>query len=695
MAIMRPGDGRPSAAAGAKLAATSSADPNVAITAARQLLGAKPDLAAAKARQILATAPGRLDARLLLGAALRRAGDPAAAVTVLRPLVQANPAVWGFQFELGAALAALGETEPAIEALRRATDLNPQSSLAWHALGDQLAIAGDLRAAEAAQARELSGSVNDAALRSGLQALLEGDLAKADPILSDRFGLHPTDVVAVRLLADAAMRRGSFSAAEALLRPVLDTAPNFMPARQAYAVVLLVRNEPQASLVHLNLLIEQAPRTTLFRSLRGSARLQVGDYDGALADLEASLDADPDQPRAWLSYGHVLRTIGRRPECIDAYRQSLNLQPTLGEAYWSLANLKVVRFDTADLAAMEGALARPNLSEDDRAHIHLSLAKAFEDERQFDTAFDHYAKGNALRRSMSAYDWQANRDYVRRNVATFTESFFRARAGVGDPSPDPIFVVGLPRSGSTLIEQILSSHPLVEGVSELPDLIAIATRVSSRQAAAGEDLQGRSPGAEGQPPGSHYPAMLESLPAEAFADLGRDYIERTRVHRKLDRPFFIDKLPSNFMQLGLLHLILPNAKIIDARRNAMACCFSGFKQNFARGADYSYDLSDLGRYYVDYLALMAHFDRVLPGRVHRVQYETLIADPEIEVRRLLTYCGLQFDPTCLRFYETERPVRTASSEQVRQPLFTEGLDHWKNFEPWLAPLKLALGPDIA
>ncbi len=695
---MRPGRGAKSLKSSASpLDATArpSTDLNAAVAAARALLGAEPALAAAKARQVLTAAPGRLDARLLLGAALRRAGDPTAAVKVLRPLVQANPGVWGLQFELGAALAALGETAAAIAALKRATELNPKSSLAWHALGDQLAIAGDSQAAEAAHALELSGSVNDSLLQAGLRALLDGDLAQADPLLHDRFGLHPTDVVAVRLLADAAMRMGIFSAAEALLRPVLDAAPNFMPARQAYAVVLLIRNEPQAALVHLDRLIEQAPRTALFLSLRGSARLQVGDYDGALEDLTTSLDKDVDQPRAWLSYGHVLRTIGRRTHCIEAYRQSLKLQPTLGEAYWSLANLKVVRFDAADLAAMEAALAQSDLGDDDRAHIHLSLAKALEDERQFETAFGHYAQGNALRRSMSRYDWKANRDYVRRNVETFTQSFFRARAGGGDPSPDPIFVVGLPRSGSTLVEQILSSHPLVEGVSELPDLIAIATRVSARPAPGGLNAQQPSRVADGEPPGAHYPAMLASLSADALAELGREYIERTRVHRKLDRPFFIDKLPSNFMQLGLLHLILPNAKIIDARRNPMACCFSGFKQNFARGADYSYDLTDLGRYYVDYLDLMAHFDQVLPGRVHRVQYEALIADPEGEVRRLLTYCGLQFEPACLRFHETERPVRTASSEQVRQPLFTEGLDHWKNFEPWLEPLKRALGSAAA
>jgi tetratricopeptide (TPR) repeat protein len=647
---------------------------------ARSLLAGEPAQAAALARQVLAAAPSRLDARFTLAAALRRDGDPAGAVKILEPLARANPKIWGIVFELGAAHAALGQTAAAIQALTRATEINPDSSLAWHALGDQLAIAGDHKAADAAQSRVTSGYVGDAALRQGAKALFEGDLATADRILKDRFGLHPTDVIAVRLLADAAVRMGHYDPAEALLRPVLESAPQFMPARNAYAIILLVRNDPAAALVHLERLIAQAPEAGLFRGMRGAARLQVGEYEGAIADFTMALDQDPDQPRLWMSHGHVLRTIGRQAESVTAYRRALALAPTLGEAYWSLANLKVVRFDAADLAAMERALLEEGLGDDDRAHLHLALGKALEDEGRFEASFEHYAQGNALRRAMWPYDWAGNRDYVRRTIQTFTAPFLAARQGVGDPSPDPIFIVGMPRSGSTLLEQILSSHSAVEGVSELPDLIAIATRLS-----ASADPTATHP--DIQAPGAHYPAMLADLPLEAFAELGAEFMRRTRIHRKLGRPFFIDKLPNNFMQLGLLLLILPKAKIIDARRHPMACCFSGFKQNFARGAQYSYSLTDLGRYYMDYVTLMAHFDAVAPGRVHRVLYEDVIRDPETEVRRLLDYCGLPFEPQCLRFYESRRPVRTPSSEQVRQPLFTEGLDHWRNFEPWLGPLK--------
>ncbi len=666
-------------------AAAASTDLNAALGEARRVLGAQPEAAAAIARRVLKAAPARLDAQLTLGAALRRAGDPLGAAKLLRPLAVAHPGAWGLQFELGAALAALGDTEGAVTFLTLATASNPKSSLAWHALGDQLAIQGRRAEAEAAQTRPLPGSVLDPALQAGAKALFDGDLAQADPILNDRFGLHPTDPTAVRLLADAAVRLGRNDAAEGLLRPVLESAPDFLAARVAQTTLLLVRGEPQAALVELERLLLQAPRCGLFLSLRGAARLDIGDYEAAMADFTAALDQDPDQPRLWLSLGHALRTIGRQAESVAAYRRSLTLAPTLGEAYWSLADLKVVRFDAADMAAMETALATKGLRDEDRANLHFALGKALEDEGRFEDAFGQYSRGNALRRQMWPYDWKANRDYVRRTKATFTQAFLAARAGVGDPSPDPIFVVGLQRSGSTLIEQILSSHSAVEGVSELSDLMAMAGRLG-----AGADPAARESG--GQARGRHYPAMLADLAPETFAELGAEFIARTRVHRKLGRPFFIDKLPQNFMQLGLILLILPNAKIIDARRDPFACCFSLFKQNFARGAQYSYDLADLGRYYTDYLDLMAHFDAVAPGRVHRVQYEDLVADPEPQVRALLAACGLAFEPACLKFYESRRPVRTASSEQVRQPLFTDGLDHWRKFAPWLGALKAELSP---
>ncbi len=668
------------------IAAKPSPEIAAALAEARRLLGGRPDLAAARARQVLAAGFNLPEAKLLLGAALRRAGDPEGAVGILHLAAAASPGAWGVHFELGAAFATMGETAAAVKALTRATMLNPKSSLAWHALGDQLAILGDQAGADAAQGRRMPGCVTDAALQEGAKALFKGDLATADAILKDRFGLHPTDPTAVRLLADAAVRMGDYDAAEGLLRPVLETAPKFLPGRSAYAIILLLRDEPQAALGHLETLLAQAPGAGLALSLRGAARLQIGEYEGAIEDFTAALGQDPKQPRVWMSYGHVLRTVGRQADAVAAYRRSLDLVPTLGEAYWSLANLKVVRFDAADMDAMAAALKEDGLAEDDRAHLHFALGKALEDEGRFEPAFAHYERGNALRRAMWPYDADANHDYVRRSVETFTPAFFAARKGVGDPAPDPIFVVGLHRSGSTLVEQILSSHSAVEGASELPDLTAIASRLG-----AGAD---RAAPAGDAPPGAHYPALLEGLEPAVFAALGAEFLARTRVHRKLGKPFFIDKLPNNFMQIGLIHLILPNAKIIDARRHPMACCFSGFKQNFARGAQYSYGLTDIGRYYRDYVALMAHFDAVLPGRVHRVQYEDMIENPEAEVRRLLAYCGLEFEAGCLRFYDSARPVRTASSEQVRRPIFKEGVDHWRRFAPWLGPLRAALGPDL-
>ena len=308
--------------------------------------------------------------------------------------------------------------------------------------------------------------------------------------------------------------------------------------------------------------------------------------------------------------------------------------------------------------------------------IVFALGKALEDAGEWAGSFEHYQAGNALRRERLSYDADETTAHVARSKALFTPAFFAGRSGAGSPAPDPIFVIGLPRSGSTLVEQILSSHSKVEGTMELPDIASIARRLG------GERREGEEPA---------YPGVLADLTPEQLKALGEEYLERTRIQRKTGRPLFIDKMPNNFAHIGLIHLILPNAKIVDVRRHPLACCFSGFKQHFARGQGFTYDLTDIGRYYADYAALMAHVDAVLPGRAHRVIYEQLVEDPETEIRRLLAYCGLEFEPACLSFHETARPVRTASSEQVRQPLYRDGLDQWRHYEPWLGPLKAALG----
>ncbi len=432
------------------------------------------------------------------------------------------------------------------------------------------------------------------------------------------------------------------------------------------------RRSPQ-----IDRLLRDEPRHPAYRALKGAALGQIGEYEQAIACYADVLKAYPNQPKGWMSYGHALKAVGRQADSVAAYRKAVTLQPTLGEAWWSLANLKTVRFTPQDIAVMRAGLARGDLDGEDRYHLDFALGKAMEDARDYAGAFEHYAAGNALRRTSVVYDAEETSDHVRRSRATFTREFFGARKGWGNPAPDPIFIVGLPRAGSTLLEQILATHSQVEGTMELPDIIAIARRLSGRKARS---------------EASNYPEMLADMPPDELRGLGEEYLERTRVQRKLGRPFFIDKMPNNFAHAGLIHLILPNAKIIDARRHPMAGCFSAYKQHFARGQGFSYDLTDLGRYYADYVALMAHFDEVLPGRIHRVLYERMVDDPEDEVRRLLDYCGLPFEAKCLQFYQNDRAVRTASSEQVRQPIFRDGVDQWRNFEPWLGPLKAALGP---
>jgi tetratricopeptide (TPR) repeat protein len=657
----------------------------VALDHAARLLASNPAMAEAQAREILKAVPGHPQAVLLLGAALRGQGELAAALRVLEPLAREQPRAAVAQFEHGRVLGALGRSGEAAAALRRALALNPRLTDAWRELGDQLSLMGDEAGADQAYARQIECSVSDPDLIAAAGAMADGRLAVAEHTLRAHLKAHPTDAAALRMLAEVGGRLGRYEDAETLLERCLEVAPAFDAARHNYATVLYRQNRPVQALEQLDLLLSDRPKEPNYRTLRAAALVQVGEYAAAIDDYRDVLAAFPQQPKAWMSYGHALKTVGRADDCIDAYRRAIALQPGLGEAWWSLANLKTLRFTEDDLATMSADLGRDGLSADDRFHLHYALGKALEDAGRYASSFEHYRAGAALRRQELHYDAEETSEALRRAKALFTEPFFAARAGQGCPAPDPIFVVGLPRSGSTLVEQILASHSQVEGTMELPDIIAIARRLSGRRAKG--DV-------------SAYPEVLAELDAGALAALGQEYLDRTQVQRKLGRPFFIDKMPNNFAHVGLIHLILPNARIIDARRHPLGCCFSGFKQHFARGQAFSYDLTDIGRYYADYAQLMAHFDQVLPGRVHRVIYEDMVADPETQVRRLLDHCGLPFEDGCLRFYENDRAVRTASSEQVRRPIFTEGVDQWRHFEPWLGPLKAALGevleayPDI-
>ena len=648
-----------------------------ALAQASRLLGPRPDLAAQQAREILKSMPGQPQALFILGVAALRAGDAEAAAGILEPLAKSQPRNADLHFELGLARSALGNTLGAIEAFSRATVFNPKHAHAWRALGDEKSLAGDSAGAEAAHARHIEASVNDPKLIEAAIALRENQLSVAERLLRAFLKDYPTDVSAIRMLAEVAARLRRYADAENLLKRALELAPGFTAARHNYASVLYRHNQPEKVIEQADILLKSDPRNPGYRALKAAALAHIGEYQAAIDIYEKLLKTHPDQPRSWMSYGHALKTKGMQAESVAAYRRSIALLPSLGESYWSLANLKTYRFSADEMAAMRAQLARSDLDEDDRFHFDFALAKALEDAGDYAQSFAHYEKGNALRRQSLAYAPEYTGAFCRRMRDTFTRELFESRKELGCEAPDPIFIVGLPRAGSTLIEQILSSHSQVEGTMELPHIPQIAHALA-RWTLKDDEIA--------------YPEIVATLPPERFKEMGEAYLANTRVHRKLGRPFFIDKMPNNFLHLGLIHLILPNAKIIDARRHPLGCCFSCFKQHFARGQPFTYGLEDVGRYYADYVRLMAHFDALLPGRVHRVIYERMVADLQSEVRDLLAFCGLPFEEACLRFYENDRAVRTASSEQVRQPIFTDAVEHWQNFEPWFGPLKAALGP---
>ncbi|KFN44853.1 tetratricopeptide repeat-containing sulfotransferase family protein [Arenimonas oryziterrae] len=650
---------------------------DVALAHASRLLESDPALAGEQATEIIRAVGNHPMALLLLGASHTARGQTRQALDVLGPLANAQPRWAPAHIELGHALARAGQGDEALAAMRHAVAVQPDLPQAWLALGNHLAALGDTEGAQTAFANHVRFSTRDPGLLAAATALHENRIPEAESLLREQLKKAPTDVAAIRMLAEVAARLGRQEDAENLLARCLELAPAFDAARQNYALVLYRGNKPREALIQIDTLLAQDPANPGYRNLKAVILSRVGEYEPAIAIYADIVAQYPKHAKIWLSYGHALKTAGHQDRAVAAYRKSIALDAGFGEAYWSLANLKTFRFSAADLDAMQAQLRRDDLDTDARLHFEFAVGKALEDLGDYAGSFAHYERGNVLRLGELPYNADDTSLRVRRAKQLFTGEFFRERAGRGAEAADPIFIVGLPRAGSTLIEQILSSHSAVEGTMELPEIISM-TRVLRQQGDAAQAMP-------------YYDALTQ-LDAAALRDLGEQYIERTRIHRKEGTPFFIDKMPNNFSHVALIHLILPNAKIIDARRHPLACCFSGYKQHFARGQNFSYNLADLGRYYRDYVELMAHYDAALPGRVHRVIYETLVDDTEAEVRRLLAYCGLPFEEQCLRFFENARPVRTASSEQVRQPIYREGVDHWRHYEPWLGPLKSALGP---
>ena len=511
-------------------------------------------------------------------------------------------------------------------------------------------------------------------------ALANERLTAAEEMLRRALARSPEDVAALRMRAEVASAREDFSQAEALLKECLRLAPGYSRARLDLAQVLRKRMQGEPMLPLLERLLAMDPHSLRYRTLQAAAYSLLGRSERALEILEALVRECPRDEVVWLNYGHTLRTAGRQREAIDAYRRCIELKAGFANAWMALANLKTFRFSPAEVAAMQEQLAREEMPADDRAQFEFSLGKALEDAGDFAASFEHYARGNERRRAVVGYQSESVARFAQRTRALYTAEFFGARSGWGCPSQDPIFIVGLPRAGSTLLEQILASHSHIEGTRELTDVLQFALELGDR---------GEEPGT---PPA--YPQSIARLTRSEVAALGERYLAQTRAHRLLGRPRFVDKMGSNFLHLGLIQLMLPNARIIDARRSALGCCFANFKQHFQRGLWFSYSLEDLGHYYREYVALVSHFEAVLPGRIYRVCYEDVVRDLEGEVRRLLDHLGLPFEEQCLRFHETRRAVATVSSEQVRQPLYAEGLAQWRNFEPWLGPLREALG-DLA
>ncbi len=652
----------------------------VALSHASRLLPTRPALAAEQAAEILKVVPDHPMAMLLLAVARRAGGDAAVALELLQQLCAREPRWAAAHYELGVTLGSLGRGEAAIEALRRAVELNADLPDAWRVLADHLTAIGDAAGADAAYARHIKAATKDPRLLAAAAALVENRIPHAEALLRSHLKLHPTDVAALRMLAEVAARLRRYPDAERILETCLALAPSFDAARHNYATVLDRQGKAAAALPQVEQLLAREPANPGYRNLKAAVLANLADYAGSARVYAEVLREYPQQSKVWMSYGHSLKTSGRLTDAIDAYRRAIAIEPHLGEAYWSLANLKTFRFAEPEVLAMRQALARDDLGPEDRLHFEFAIGKALEDRSSYEESFAHYAEGNAIRRRMLPYSADENSDFVRRSKALFTRAFFAARAGGGAPAADPIFILGLPRSGSTLIEQILASHSLVEGTMELPDIPQIARELAGRRSPDEAEV--------------FFQAVAALTPAELRA-LGERYLEQTRLFRKSGAPCFIDKMPNNCLYVGLIHLILPNARIIDARRHPLGCGFSCFKQHFARGQSFTYSLGDLGRYYRDYVELMAHFDAVLPGRVHRVFYEKMVEDTEAEVRRLLAHCGLPFEEACLKFYENERAVRTASSEQVRQPIFREGMEQWRHYERCLEPLKVALGSVLA
>ena len=631
--------------------------------------------AQAAAAALSVRVPENRDVLYMLAVSQRFLNDVPGALATLELLERHHPTFSRLYQERGHCYVALRDAPRAIEAYLTGVNINPALPQSWKQLEVLYRMTGQpenagMAATHVATLKNLPPEVvNAKALFS------DGDLALAENIVRAYLLKHGNHVEAMRLLALIGIEREVLDDAELLLDAVLELAPDYHAARYDYARVLLDRHRHLRAREELEKLLKLDPANRQYLTTYATACVGLGEHEKALTLYRGLVAGTPRAADLHLSIAHSLKTLGRRAESIDAYRAAAAARPNFGDAYWSLANLKTYRFTDGEMARMRAEESAPATPLIDRYHLCFALGKAFEDREDYEGSYRYYERGNALKRSESRYRPEIIENNTRNQIRICTREFFARREGVGAENPDPIFILGLPRSGSTLIEQILASHSSIEGTQELADIPRIVN-----------ELQGRDPDLANP----RYPGILADLEPEQLLRLGEKYLSDTRIYRT-GKPYFIDKMPNNFRHVGLIHLMLPNAKIIDARREPMACCFSNLKQLFASGQEFTYSTLDIARYYRTYLELMQHWDEVLPGRVLRIRHEDVVDDLGVNVRRILDFCGLEFEPACVEFYKTERSVRTASSEQVRQPIFREGLDQWKHYEPWLGELKDALG----
>jgi len=634
--------------------------------------------ALAAAEALVDAVPTSRDALYLIATNLRCLNRLADAMASLQDLERQHPRFSLLYQERGYCFSAQRDVSHAIEAFSQAVNLNPALMTSWIMLERLYRMTGQVQqASKAAEQVAMLNQLPPEVVRAGI-LFSDGELSATGNILRRYLQNGGNHVQAFRLLARVERQTNELEEAERLLVTALKLEPNYRATRLDYARVLFEQQKYLQVIEVLEDLLAADPGDKDFRSLYAAACAGLGRHERAIDAYRQLLAESPQSHEFYVALAHSLKCIGRREEAVASYKTASDINPSFGDAYWSLANLKTYHFSDDEIAHMRAEESNSGVASIDRYHLCFALGRAYEDRKQYADSWQYYERGNTLKRNESRYRLEYSEINTRQQSEICTAEFFAHRANVGAPDSDPIFIVGLPRSGSTLIEQILASHSQVEGTQELPELARIVRGLE---------------GSQSDPENPRYPAVLAELAAEDFRKLGNGYLNITRAYRG-NKPFFIDKMPNNFRHIGLIHLILPNARVIDVCREPMACCFSNLKQLFASGQEFTYSMEDIARYYRTYLDLMRHWDAVLPGRVLRVCYEDVVEHLETNVRRILRFCALEFEPACLEFYKTQRTVATASSEQVRQPIFCDSLLQWRNYERWLRPLKDALGDAV-